>query len=119
MKLRLMLWMLGLMLKRARRGNRRFRDVLNDLQRLDWGIATEDLSIARHYRMTPAAIRTAPGLPVDLDLELRFRDSESALEILRRPTQRAFLEGLMDGRVRLVGDSRDLTRLQRLLSAMR
>ena len=119
MKLRLMLWVLGLMLKRARRGNRRFRETLSDLKRLDWGIATEDLSIARHYRMTPSAISTAPGLPVDLDLELRFRDSDAALAILRRPTQRAFLDGLMDGRVRLVGYSRDLTRLQRLLAVMR
>lgn len=119
MKLRLMLWVLGLMLKRARRGNRRFRETLSDLKRLDWGIATEDLSIARHYRMTSSAISTAPGLPVDLDLELRFRDSDAALAILRRPTQRAFLDGLMDGRVRLVGDSRDLTRLQRLLAVMR
>jgi hypothetical protein len=119
MKLRLTLWLLGLMLKRARRGNRRFQETLADLRRLDWGIATEDLRIARHYRMTPQAIETAPGLPVDLDLELRFRDPEAALSILRRPTQRAFLDGLMDGRVRLVGDSRDLERLQKLLRYLR
>ena len=119
MKLRVMLWLLGLMLKRAHRGNRRFRETLAELQRLDWGVATEDLSIARHYRMTPKAILSAPGLPVDLDLELRFRDSDAALTILRKPTQRAFLDGLMDGRVRLVGDSRDLARLQSLLKNLR
>ncbi|SHE74382.1 hypothetical protein SAMN02745148_01020 [Modicisalibacter ilicicola DSM 19980] len=119
MKLRLVLWLLGLMLKRARRGNRRFRETLDELRHLDWGIATEDLSIARHYRMTPDAIESAPGLPVDLDLELRFRDADAALSILRKPTQRAFLDGMMDGRVRLVGDSRDLTKLQKLLRHLR
>lgn len=115
MKLRLVLWLLGLMLKRARRGNARFRETLAESRRLDWGIATEDLSISRHYRMTPEGILSASGLPVDLDLELRFRDAEAALAILRKPTQQAFLDGMIDGRVRLVGDSKDLTRLQKLL----
>jgi len=115
MKLRLVLWLLGLMLKRARRGNARFRATLEELHQLDWGVATEDLAIARHYRMRPEAIRSAAGLPVDLDLELRFRDADAALAILRKPTQQAFLDGMMDGRVRLVGDSKDLMRLQKLL----
>ncbi|MGC3874461.1 hypothetical protein ACPF7Z_14455 [Halomonas sp. GXIMD04776] len=119
MKLKLILWLLGVMLKRARRGNRRFRETLDDLRSLDWGIATEDLSIARHYRMTSDAIETGPGLPVDLDLELRFRDAEAAIAILKKPTQRAFLDGMMEGRVRLVGDSKDLTKLQKLLQYLR
>lgn len=118
MKLRLVLWLLGLMLKRARRRNARFRKTLGELQRLDWGIATEDLAIARHYRMTPKGIRSASGLPVDLDLELRFRDADAALAILKKPTQQAFLDGMIEGRVRLVGDSKDLTRLQKLLGKM-
>ncbi|WP_048305472.1 hypothetical protein [Halomonas sp. PR-M31] len=119
MKLKLMLWLLGLMLKRARRGNQRFRETLAEMHRLDWGIATEDLSIARHYRMTPDAIDSTPGLPVDLDLELRFRDPDAAVALLKKPTQRAFLDGMMDGRVRLVGDSKDLTKLQKLLGYLR
>ena len=53
MKLRLMLWLLGLMLKRALRRKARFRELLGEMRGLDWGIATEDLSIARHYRMSP------------------------------------------------------------------
>ncbi|WP_227369319.1 hypothetical protein [Halomonas sp. M20] len=119
MKLKLMLWLLGLMLKRARRGNRRFRETLHEMHRLDWGVATEDLRIARHYRMTPDSIESATGLPVDLDLELRFRDADAAVAILKKPTQRAFLDGMMEGRVRLVGDSKDLTRLQKLLRYLR
>lgn len=118
MKLQLTLWLLGLMLKRARRGNQRFRETLADAKHLDWGIATEDLSIARHYRMSPEHIESAKGLPVDLDLELRFRDASTALAILRKPTQRAFLDGMIAGDVRLVGDSKDLTRLQKLLGKM-
>ncbi|MBZ9558609.1 MULTISPECIES: hypothetical protein [Modicisalibacter] len=115
MKLRLMLWLLGWMLKRARRRRTAFRDALRERGRLDWGIATEDLSIARHYRMNAERVASAPGLPVDLDLELRFRDAEAALAVLKKPSQRAFREGLIDGRLRLVGDSRDLNRLQALL----
>ncbi|MDR5866496.1 hypothetical protein [Halomonas koreensis] len=115
MKLRLMLWVLGVLLKRARTRKAAFRERLNALQRLDWGVGTEDLRIARHYRMSPAGIETAPGLPVDLDLELRFEDADSAIRLLRRPTQKAFLDGMMDGRVRLVGDAGDLQKLQGLL----
>lgn len=115
MKLRLMLWLLGFLLKRARRRKPRFRELLAETGGLDWGIATEDLSIARHYRMSPRGIHSGAGLPVDLDLELRFEDEATALEVLKKPTQQAFLDGLMDGKVRLVGDSRDLTRLQKLL----
>jgi hypothetical protein len=62
MKLRLMLWLLGWMLKRALRRKPAFRETLAEIRRLDWGIATEDLSIARHYLMSPQGIsRPAPG----------------------------------------------------------
>lgn len=115
MKLRLMLWLLGLLLKRALRRQARFRELLGEMRGLDWGIATEDLSIARHYRMSSQGIRTGRGLPVDLDLELRFADEATAIGVLKRPTQQAFLDGMMAGTVRLVGDSGDLQRLQRLL----
>ncbi|MDT8879133.1 hypothetical protein RSO68_06595 [Halomonas saccharevitans] len=115
MKLQLMLWLLGLMLKRALRRKPRFRELLGEMHGLDWGIATEDLSIARHYCMSPGGIRAGRGLPVDLDLELRFADEATALRVLKKPTQQAFLDGMMGGTVRLVGDSGDLKKLQRLL----
>ncbi len=57
MKLRLMLWLLGLMLKRAQRRKPAFRKALEELGSLDWGIATEDLTTARHYRMSSAGIQ--------------------------------------------------------------
>jgi hypothetical protein len=119
MKLRLMLWLLAFLLKRALRRKARFRELLGEMRGLDWGIATEDLSIARHYRMSPRGIQSGRGLPVDLDLELRFEDCASrtatALKVLKKPTQQAFLDGMMDGKVRLVGDSGDLQKLQSLL----
>ncbi|SDI89050.1 hypothetical protein [Billgrantia gudaonensis] len=118
MKLQLTLWLLGWMLKRALKRKPHFRDSLSEMRGLDWGIATEDLAIARHYRMSPRGIETGRGLPVDLDLELRFADAATALEILRKPTQQAFLDGMMAGRVRLVGDSSDLQKLQKLLKAL-
>lgn len=116
MKLQLTLWLLGWMLKRALKRKPRFRDSLSEMRSLDWGIATEDLAIARHYRMSPRGIETGRGLPVDLDLELRFVDASTALNILRKPTRQAFLDGMMAGRVRLVGDSSDLQKLQKLLN---
>lgn len=115
MKLKLTLWFLGLLLKRAQRRNPRFREQLERVKRLDWGIATEDLATARYYRMTPKGIETGKGLPVDLDLELRFSDADTALKVLKKPTQQAFLDGMMAGKVRLVGDSADMTKLQKLL----
>ncbi|MGM0701909.1 MAG: hypothetical protein ACQEUG_05815 [Pseudomonadota bacterium] len=118
MKLQLTLWLLGWMLKRALKRKPRFRDSLSEMRGLDWGIATEDLAIARHYRMSPRGIETGRGLPVDLDLELRFVDAATALNILRKPTQQAFLDGMMAGRVRLVGDSSDLQKLQKLLKEL-
>lgn len=115
MKLRLTLWLLGVMLKRALRRKPRFKEQLERMRGLDWGIATEDLRTARHYRMTPEGIDTHKGLPIDLDLELRFRDQDAALKILKKPTQQAFLHGMMNGDVRLVGDSSDMNKLQKLL----
>ncbi|WP_148252264.1 hypothetical protein [Aidingimonas lacisalsi] len=115
MKLRFMLWFVGLLLKRALRRRSAFYQALSERRRLDWGVATEDLSIARYYRMSPEGIETGSGLPVDLDLELRFTDSDTAIKLLRKPSRRAFLAGMMAGNVRLVGDSSDLQRLQALL----
>ncbi|SHM13998.1 hypothetical protein [Halomonas cupida] len=115
MTLKFMLWLLAVMLKRARRRKARFREQLEQIDGLDWGIATEDLSIARYYRMNHRAIDSAAGLPVDLDLELRFQDADSAVKVLRRPSPTTFRNALMEGRLRVVGDSRDLDRLQRLL----
>ncbi|MBS9403317.1 hypothetical protein KG088_06725 [Halomonas sp. TRM85114] len=118
MKLRLMLWVLGLLLKRALRRKPRFREMLTEMRGLDWGIATEDLVVARHYRMSPRGIQTGRGLPVDLDLELRFEDADTAVSVLKKPTQQAFLDGMMAGTVRLVGDSGDLQKLQKLLKLL-
>ncbi|MBE0488529.1 MAG: hypothetical protein IBX53_05575 [Halomonas sp.] len=115
MKLRLMLWLLAFLLKRALRRKARFRELLSEMRGLDWGIATEDLAIARHYRMSPGGVHSGRGLPVDLDLELRFEDEATALKVLKKPTQQVFLDGMMDGSVRLVGDSGDLQKLQSLL----
>jgi dsDNA-specific endonuclease/ATPase MutS2 len=118
MKLRLMLWLLGLLLKRALRRKPRFREMLTEMRGLDWGIATEDLAVARHYRMSPQGIQTGRGLPVDLDLELRFEDTDTAVSVLKKPTQQAFLDGMTAGTVRLVGDSGDLQKLQKLLKQL-
>ncbi|RTR05700.1 hypothetical protein [Halomonas nitroreducens] len=115
MKLRLLLWVLGMLLKRALRRKAGFRDRLAEMRHLDWGIATENLAIARYYRMSPGGIETGPGLPVDLDLELRFEDADTAVQVLKKPTQKAFLDGMMAGKVRLVGDAGDLQKLQGLL----
>ena len=115
MKLKLVLWLLSLLLKRALRRKPRFREKLEHMRRLDWGVATEDLSISRYYRMSPDGITSGTGLPVDLDLELRFEDAETALAVLKKPTQQAFMDGIMNDKVRLVGDSADMTRLQSLL----
>ncbi|MBP5979559.1 MAG: hypothetical protein KA748_05100 [Halomonas sp.] len=115
MKLKLTLWLLSFMLKRALRRKPRFQEQLERMRGLDWGIATEDLTVARYYRMTPKGISSGKGLPVDLDLELRFRDQDAALRILRKPTQQAFLDGMLNGEVRLVGDSADMNKLQKLL----
>lgn len=118
MMLRVVIWLLGFLLKRAQRSKPAFQEQLHK-RPLDWGIATEDLSIARYYRMSADGIETGSGLPVDLDLELRFDTPQSAMRILRKPTQKAFLDGMMNGQVRLVGDSRDLERLQALLRHIR
>lgn len=118
MMLRAILWLLGFLLKRAQRSKPAFQEQLEKCP-LDWGIATEDLSIARYYRMSADGIETGRGLPIDLDLELRFEDPQSAISILRKPTQKAFLDGMMNDQVRLVGDSRDLERLQALLKHIR
>lgn len=115
MKLALTLWLLGFLLKRALRRKPRFREQLERMDGLDWGIATEDLKIARYYRMSPKGITTSKGLPVDLDLELRFHDADTALAVLKKPTQKAFLDGMMNDRVRVVGDAADMTQLQKLL----
>jgi hypothetical protein len=116
MKLALTLWLLGFLLKRALRRKPRFREQLERTRGLDWGIATEDLTVARYYRMSPNGVTTGKGLPVDLDLELRFRDPEAALTILKKPTQQAFLDGMVAGDVRIVGDSADMNKLQKLLT---
>lgn len=113
--MKLTLWLLSFMLKRALRRKPRFREQLERMRGLDWGIATEDLTVARYYRMTPKGITSGKGLPVDLDLELRFRDQDTALRILKKPTQQAFLDGMLNGEVRLVGDSADMNKLQKLL----
>ena len=56
---------------------------------------------------------------MDTELELRFADSDSAVAFLLKPSPRAVLQGLMDQRVRLVGDSAQLNRLQSLLKRIR
>lgn len=117
MKLRLLLWGLGWLLRRTFRRDQAFREQL--ATPLNFAVMAERENIARTYQMNTQAVTSEKGLQVQPDLVLRFPDAHLAYKTLTSADRNAFMRAIQEKQVVIEGDHRELFRLQKLMAHLK
>lgn len=117
MKLRLLLWGLGWLLRRTFRRDQAFREQLKTP--LNFAVMAEREGVARTYQMSTQAVSSEKGLHAQPDLVLRFPDAAMAYQTLTSADRNAFMRAIQEKQVTIEGDPRELFRLQKLMAHLK
>jgi hypothetical protein len=103
MKFRLLLWALGLMMKKASKKNPDFQKQLAGKDFV-FQIKTQDDSIARQYIVKNERIKSKGGLAKDAAFSIAFKDGDTGLNIMTAKDKNAFMKGIQDKDIKIDGD---------------
>ncbi len=118
MKFRLLLWVLGFMMKRASRKSPAFRKTLEG-QDLTFQLSSKD-GVARHFIVNNGQVNSVSGSTDKPTFELAFSCANKGFEILtHKNTQVAFMQGVQEKNIIATGDLSKIVWFQAMTSALR
>jgi hypothetical protein len=103
MKFRMLLWALGLMMKKASKNN---PDFIKQLVGKDFSfqIQTQDGQIVRHFVVKDERIKSKSGSATDPAFSISFKDAETGLYIMTAKDKNAFMKGNQEKDIKIAGD---------------
>ena len=118
LKLRLLLWMLGFLLKRTWRNDEKFRQKLEE-QPLNFSIKTADNKIERCFFLQSSGIKITKTNEVVPDMTLVFGTAKQAWGMLTNKDKNAFMRAIQEGEVKIEGNFKLLFHLQSLMKHLK
>ncbi|MBE0507686.1 MAG: SCP2 sterol-binding domain-containing protein [Marinospirillum sp.] len=118
LKLKFLLWMLGLLLKRAWRKDQAFLEELQK-QSLCFVIKTSDQKLARTFSLQATGISIQATDSATADLKLVFNSPADAWSTLTSKDKNAFMRAIQEGQVKVEGDYKQLFHLQSLMKHLK
>ena len=118
MKFSLLLWVFGLLMKKAAKSNEAFKkqlvgkDVVVQIQ-------TGDTQKGRHFIIKDGKITSKRGLQVEPSLGLVFKDAETALSVMTSKDKNAFMKAVQEKDLAVKGDFSLLMWLMGLVKYMK
>lgn len=103
MKFRLLLWALGLMMKKASKKNPDFQKQLAGKD-FTFQIKTQDDAIARQFIVKNDRIKSKSGLAKDAAFSIGFKDGDTGISIMTAKDKNAFMKGIQDKDIKIDGD---------------
>ena len=103
MKFRMLLWALGLMMKKASKNNPDFQKQLVGKD-FSFQIQTQDGKAARHYIVKDDRIKSKGGAAKDPAFSISFKDAETGLYIMTAKDKNAFMKGIQEKDIKIDGD---------------
>lgn len=103
MKFRLLLWALGLMMKKASKKNPDFQKQLAGKDFV-FQIKTQDDGIARQYVVKDERVKSKGGLAKEAAFSIAFKDADTGLRILTAKDKNAFMKGIQEKDIKIDGD---------------
>jgi ubiquinone biosynthesis protein UbiJ len=99
----MLLWALGLMMKKASKGNPEF---IKQLVGKDFSfqIQTLDGKIVRHFVVKDERIKSKAGSAADPAFSISFKDAETGLYIMTAKDKNAFMKGIQEQDIKIDGD---------------
>lgn len=102
-KFRLLLWALGLLMKKGAKNNPDFQKQL-DGKDFAFQLQTVDGSIARHYVIRNNKVKTKGKAHKSPAFTISFKDAETGLRIMTAKDKNAFMKGIQDKDIVIAGD---------------
>lgn len=104
MKFRMLLWALGLIMKRRAKSNDEFRQQLEG-EDCVFQMQTMDKKIVRHYVIASSRV-TSRGKAYDEEPEFTiiFKDAQTGVSIMTSRDRNAFMQGIQDQDIFVEGD---------------
>lgn len=105
MKFRLLLWLLGRMLRKASAINPELQKQLEGKE-LGFSLLTLDGKVARSFRVSNQRITSSSGRIDDPAFTLGFRDAAYAYQVMTaKNKQLAFMQGIQDKHIKVEGNA--------------
>lgn len=102
-KFRLLLWALGLMMKKGAKNNPDFQKQLEGKD-FAFQIQTQDGGIVRHYVIKDQKVKSKGRAHAEPAFTISFKDAETGLGIMTAKDKNAFMKGIQDKNIVISGD---------------
>lgn len=103
MKFKLLLWVLGKLLKRANKNNPAFKKQIENKNAVIQ-FQTQNQQTVRHYEFANNAIQSKTGKHAKPNLTLTFCDGNYAFDLLKKPKMTDFMQGIQQKKISIQGD---------------
>ncbi|MFQ3170488.1 MAG: hypothetical protein ACI9DG_000503 [Oleispira sp.] len=103
MKFRMLLWALGLMMKKASKNNPEFIKQLVGKD-FTFQIQTQDGKQVRHFIVKDERIKSKGGAAKDPAFSISFKDAETGMFIMTAKDKNAFMKGIQEKDIKIDGD---------------
>ncbi len=113
-KLKLLLWVLGFLLKRTWQKDPEFRNKLME-QPLTFAIKTADNKLERYFALQATGIVIQKKTNLEPNMTLIFSTAAQAWNTLTNKDKNAFMRAIQEGEVKIEGDYKRLFQLQSLI----
>lgn len=104
MKFRILLWLLGRMLRKASNSNADLQKQLEGKE-LGFSLVTLDGKVARSFQVSQQRVSSSGGTMDNPAFTLGFRDAAYAYQVMTaKNKQLAFMQGVQDKNIKIEGD---------------
>lgn len=105
MKFRILLWLLGRMLRKASYSNADLQKQLEGKE-LGFSLLTLDGKVARSFHVNRQRVSSSGGIMASPAFTLGFRDAAYAYQVMTaKNKQLAFMQGIQDKHIKIEGDA--------------
>lgn len=118
LKLKFLLWILGVLLKRTWRKDEGFRKKLVD-QPLTFAIKITDSKLERSFLLQATGVTTQKKTNTEPNMTLVFGTAAQAWNTLTSKNKNTFMQAIQDGNVKIEGDYKRLFQLQSLIKHLK
>lgn len=114
LKLKLLLWVLGFLLKRTWRSSESFRAEIAKTP-LNFAVKTADKKLDHGFLLQATGVTTQKNSTQTMDMTLVFGTADKAWRTFTSKDKNAFMRAIQEGEVKVEGDYKQLFQLQKLV----
>lgn len=116
MKLKILFWGLGYVIKRNFKKFEKFRNLFAE-DSLDFALSVKDTSIGKRFALSKDNCQVDKNIG-DAELKIIFNRADQAYEILTSKDRNSFMRGIQDKKINIEGDFNKIALLQKVMGKL-